>query len=143
MQRKQMSQRPSKMVQLFFAAALNSQTPYYQFVTKMARILMHKGSNAPKGAPRSIFTNFMKEKRDEKTVRDKSTGTGKMPKRKNGGIRETLMGIITPIKWDDDEVTQVALCATDDEEYHKDCWIMPMRRSRSTARSPERTVILC
>jgi hypothetical protein len=41
-----------------------------------------------------------------------------MPKRKNGGIRETLMGIITPIKWEDDEVTQVALCATDDEEYH-------------------------
>ena len=31
---------------------------------------------------------------------------------------ETLIGIITPIQWDkDDQVTAVALSATDDEEY--------------------------
>ena len=30
---------------------------------------------------------------------------------------ETLIGVITPIAWDDDRVSEVALCATDDEEY--------------------------
>lgn len=41
-----------------------------------------------------------------------------MPKKINGPSRETLMGIVTPIDWDGDEVTELALCATDDEEYH-------------------------
>ncbi len=41
-----------------------------------------------------------------------------MSKRKNGASRETLMGIVTPIDWDGDDVTELALCATDDEAYH-------------------------
>jgi hypothetical protein len=41
-----------------------------------------------------------------------------MPKNKNGGSRETLMGVVTPVKWEDDKITEVALFATDDEEYH-------------------------
>jgi hypothetical protein len=40
-----------------------------------------------------------------------------MAKKKNGKS-ETLTGVITPIQWDDDQVTEVALFATDDEEYH-------------------------
>ena len=32
---------------------------------------------------------------------------------------ETLVGIVTPIQWDkDDQITAVALSATDDEEYY-------------------------
>ncbi|MGD8835384.1 MAG: hypothetical protein PVJ84_09190 [Desulfobacteraceae bacterium] len=41
-----------------------------------------------------------------------------MSKRKNSKIRETLMGIVTPVKWEGDHITEVALFATDDEEYH-------------------------
>lgn len=39
-------------------------------------------------------------------------------KKKNDGRRETLTGVVTPIEWDGDQVTEVALSATDDEEYH-------------------------
>lgn len=42
-----------------------------------------------------------------------------MPKKnnkKNGGS-ETLIGVVTPIEWDGDHVSEVALYATDDEEY--------------------------
>jgi hypothetical protein len=45
-------------------------------------------------------------------------GFGPMPKKRNGGSRETLTGVITPVKWEGDEITEVALSATDDEEYH-------------------------
>ncbi len=31
---------------------------------------------------------------------------------------ETLTGVITPVKWEDDRVSEVALFATDDEAYH-------------------------
>lgn len=41
-----------------------------------------------------------------------------MSKKKNAESRETLMGVVTPVKWDDDQITEVALFATDDEEYH-------------------------
>ncbi len=41
-----------------------------------------------------------------------------MPKKKSSESRETLVGVVTPVKWDGDEVTEVALFATDDEEYH-------------------------
>lgn len=41
-----------------------------------------------------------------------------MPKKKLGRDNETLVGIVTPVEWDDDhQVTAVALCATDDEQY--------------------------
>lgn len=30
---------------------------------------------------------------------------------------EILVGVVTPIRWDGDQVTEVALFATDDEEY--------------------------
>ena len=30
---------------------------------------------------------------------------------------EILTGIITPVKWENDRITEVALSATDDEEY--------------------------
>ncbi len=40
-----------------------------------------------------------------------------MAKKKNGN-NETLTGVVTPIQWDGDQVTEVALFATDDEEYH-------------------------
>ena len=40
-----------------------------------------------------------------------------MAKKKNG-YSETLTGVISPVKWEGDEVTAVALFATDDEEYH-------------------------
>ena len=41
-----------------------------------------------------------------------------MPKKKTANAIETLVGIVTPVQWDDDDhVTAVALCATDDEEY--------------------------
>lgn len=40
-----------------------------------------------------------------------------MAKKKNGKS-ETLTGVVTPIQWDGDQVTEVALFATDDEEYH-------------------------
>lgn len=39
-----------------------------------------------------------------------------MAKNKNGKS-ETLTGVVSPIKWDGDQVTEVALFATDDEEY--------------------------
>jgi hypothetical protein len=39
-----------------------------------------------------------------------------MAKKKNGES-ETLTGVVTPIEWDGDQVTEVALFATDDEEY--------------------------
>ncbi|MGD9009880.1 MAG: hypothetical protein PVG41_18280 [Desulfobacteraceae bacterium] len=39
-----------------------------------------------------------------------------MAKKKNGKS-ETLTGVVTPIEWDGDQVTEVALFATDDEEY--------------------------
>ncbi len=39
-----------------------------------------------------------------------------MAKKKNGKS-ETLTGVVTPIQWDGDQVTEVALFATDDEEY--------------------------
>lgn len=39
-----------------------------------------------------------------------------MAKNKNGKS-ETLTGVVTPIQWDGDQVTEVALFATDDEEY--------------------------
>ena len=39
-----------------------------------------------------------------------------MAKRKNGP-NEVLVGVITPIQWDGDQVIEVALFATDDEEY--------------------------
>mgnify|MGYP003572088763 CR=1 FL=1 len=28
-----------------------------------------------------------------------------------------LVGVVTPVQWDGDHVTQVALCATDEKEY--------------------------
>lgn len=41
-----------------------------------------------------------------------------MAKKKTNNTTETLIGIITPIEWDkDDQVTAVALSATDDEQY--------------------------
>jgi len=41
-----------------------------------------------------------------------------MPKKKKARESETLTGIVTPVQWDeDDRVTAVALCATDDEQY--------------------------
>ena len=40
-----------------------------------------------------------------------------MAKKKNGKS-ETLTGVVTPVQWDGDQVTEVALFATDDEEYH-------------------------
>ena len=41
-----------------------------------------------------------------------------MPKKKTTQTNETLVGIITPVEWDvDDQVTAVALSATDDEAY--------------------------
>ncbi len=41
-----------------------------------------------------------------------------MPKKKKARENETLVGIVTPVQWDeDDRVTAVALCATDDEQY--------------------------
>ncbi len=41
-----------------------------------------------------------------------------MPKKKTNNSNETLIGIITPIEWDEeDHVTAVALSATDDEQY--------------------------
>jgi len=41
-----------------------------------------------------------------------------MSKKKLSANNETLVGIVTPIQWDeDDQVTAVALSATDDEEY--------------------------
>lgn len=41
-----------------------------------------------------------------------------MPKRKLSQHNETLVGIIMPIQWDEnDQVTAVALSATDDEAY--------------------------
>jgi hypothetical protein len=48
----------------------------------------------------------------------KKKGSGAMSKRKSDVIRETLRGVVTPIKWDGDQITEVALSATDDEEYH-------------------------
>lgn len=39
-----------------------------------------------------------------------------MAKKKNMKS-ETLTGVVTPIQWDGDQVTEVALFATDDEEY--------------------------
>ena len=30
---------------------------------------------------------------------------------------ETLTGIITPVEWEDDQITAVMLCADDDEDY--------------------------
>ncbi|MGD9367761.1 MAG: hypothetical protein PVH87_18825 [Desulfobacteraceae bacterium] len=39
-----------------------------------------------------------------------------MAKRDNEQI-ETLIGVVTPVAWDDDRVSEVALFATDDEEY--------------------------
>ena len=38
-------------------------------------------------------------------------------KKKKNQTEETLMGIITPIEWDNNQVTEVALSATDDELY--------------------------
>lgn len=41
-----------------------------------------------------------------------------MPKKKTNGDNETLIGIVTPVEWDEDhQVTAVALSATDDEAY--------------------------
>lgn len=41
-----------------------------------------------------------------------------MRKQKSSPKQETLVGIITPIEWDeDDHITAVALSATDDEAY--------------------------
>jgi hypothetical protein len=41
-----------------------------------------------------------------------------MPKKNTKNANETLKGIVTPIQWDeDDQVSAVALFATDDEEY--------------------------
>lgn len=40
-----------------------------------------------------------------------------MAKKKNGQ-NETLTGVVTPVKWDGDQIAEVALFATDDEEYH-------------------------
>jgi hypothetical protein len=42
----------------------------------------------------------------------------RMSKKKAADANETLTGIITPIQWNEnDQVTAVALSATDDEEY--------------------------
>lgn len=38
-------------------------------------------------------------------------------RKKRNQTEETLTGIITPIEWDNNEVTEVALSATDDELY--------------------------
>ena len=41
-----------------------------------------------------------------------------MPKKKTTNGHETLIGIVTPVQWNEyDQVTAVALSATDDEEY--------------------------
>lgn len=41
-----------------------------------------------------------------------------MPKKKTTHGHETLIGIVTPVQWNEyDQVTAVALSATDDEEY--------------------------
>jgi hypothetical protein len=40
-----------------------------------------------------------------------------MSNKKDKG-NEVLIGVVTPIKWDGDQIAEVSLCATDDEEYH-------------------------
>lgn len=40
-----------------------------------------------------------------------------MAKRKNNAGNEILAGVVTPVQWLNDQVTAVALCATDDEVY--------------------------
>lgn len=41
-----------------------------------------------------------------------------MPKKNSIHEQETLIGIVTPVQWNEyDQVTAVALSATDDEEY--------------------------
>ncbi len=41
-----------------------------------------------------------------------------MPKKKKPHDQETLIGIVTPVQWNEyDQITAVALSATDDEEY--------------------------
>ena len=41
-----------------------------------------------------------------------------MPKKKTPQEQETLIGIVTPVQWNEyDQVTAVSLSATDDEEY--------------------------
>jgi len=37
--------------------------------------------------------------------------------KKTNGNTEMLVGVVTPIEWDGDRVSEVALFATDDEEY--------------------------
>jgi len=32
-------------------------------------------------------------------------------------INSTLTGVVAPVEWDNGQVTAVALCATDDEDY--------------------------
>lgn len=38
-------------------------------------------------------------------------------KKKKNNMMEQLVGVITPVQWDGDAVSEVALCATDDETY--------------------------
>jgi hypothetical protein len=40
-----------------------------------------------------------------------------MTKKKKNGSTEQLTGIITPVQWEGDTISEVALCATDDETY--------------------------
>lgn len=40
-----------------------------------------------------------------------------MDKKKKSGSVEQLAGVVTPVQWDGDEISEVALCATDDETY--------------------------
>ncbi|MDA8142078.1 MAG: hypothetical protein M0036_25805 [Desulfobacteraceae bacterium] len=41
-----------------------------------------------------------------------------MPRKKSDSENETLVGIVTPVQWDEEhQVTAVALSATDDQEY--------------------------
>lgn len=40
-----------------------------------------------------------------------------MAKKKKNGSTEQLTGVITPVQWEEDAISQVALCATDDETY--------------------------
>jgi hypothetical protein len=40
-----------------------------------------------------------------------------MTKKKNFQAQETIVGIITPVQWENDQIAAVALSATDDETY--------------------------
>ena len=40
-----------------------------------------------------------------------------MSSKKKSSGNESLTGVVTPVQWHNDEITAVALCATDDDVY--------------------------